>query len=147
MPYPGSAAPYPASGMPYPASGTPYPYAVAPPPRRGPWTVIFAIAAGVLLLASAGLGTLYYTGSQRNAEQQSQITQLQGTVESLKDDLEDTESRLQRAEDDIEDLEACPEAVQEFLDVVIDAASSGVIPQGEAQGVMVDMMSICGVSF
>ena len=155
VPYPGSAVPYPASGLPYPASGMPasgmpYPYAAAPPPgRRGPWTVVLGVVAGVLLLAVGGVSTLYYldqrSATQTSEDQQAQIAELERKVESLEDDLDYAETQQRRAEDELEDLQGCPEAVQSFLDLVIEAASSGTLPTS-ALTAMLDMMSACGVS-
>jgi hypothetical protein len=148
VPYPGSAVPYPASGL--PSSGMPYPYGAAPPPgRRGVWTIVLGVVAGVLLLATGGIGTLYYldhrSAAQTSEEQRGQIAELESRVEALEDDLDDAETQLRRAEGDLEDLEACPDAVQSFLDLVIEAASSGAIPAA-AQSAMLDMMAACGVS-
>jgi len=159
LPYPVTAAPYPVTGMPYPVTGMPYavtgmPYPVIappPPPRRNAAVIVLGIATGVLLLVSGGLGALYYLdhgdATRTNAEQQAEIVDLQAQVSQLEDDLDDTESRLRRAEDDLLDAEACPDAVQAFIDLAVNAALSGQQPtEAEAQQALFDMMDACGVS-
>jgi hypothetical protein len=149
-PAPVTAVPYPATGVPYPVTAPPY--APAPPPRRGPWVVVLGIVCGVLLLASGALGTLYYLqrdeAQRTSAEQQARITALEDEIAQLREDLEETETRLRRAEDDLADAQACSDAVQEFMDLAIEVGLSGgtELPAGEAESLVFEMMSACDLS-
>jgi len=156
-PAPHSTAPVPVTGAPYPATGVPYPvtappYGPTPPPRRGPWVVVLGIVSGVLLLVSGALGTLYYLqrdeARRTSAEQQAQITALQDEIAQLREELDETRTRLQRAEDDLADAQACSDAVQEFIDAAIEIGMSGgsELPPGEAEMLVFEMMGACDLS-
>jgi len=80
-----------------------------------PWTIVFGIAALVLLLASGGVGTLYVLERNEAADQAAQ-------VEDLRDQLEEAQSNLALVERDLTDLQAdtkaCSDAVEELFDFV-----------------------------
>lgn len=147
----------PVTGAVYPGASypvTPSPYGPTPPsaPRRGPWVTVLSIVSAVLLLASGALGTLYYLQREEarrtSAEQQAQIAALRDEVAQLKEDLDDAQTRLRRAEDDLADAEACATAVQDFLNRALDIALSGEseLPVADAERLVLEMMSACNVS-
>jgi Uncharacterized conserved protein len=152
VPAPVTGAPYPVTGVPYPVTAPPYGFAPPPAPRRGPWVIVLAIVSGVLLIASGVLGALYYQQREQarrtSVDQQAQIAALQQEVAQLKDDLDETETRLQRAEDDLADAEECSDAVQGFVDLVMEVALGGesALNTAQAEQVMFDMVRACGVS-
>jgi outer membrane murein-binding lipoprotein Lpp len=155
MPYPMTATPYGYAASPHPPHPmtlAPYPYGVvAPlPPRKG-WLIALSITAGVLLLAAGALGVLWYLdhdqATRTTADQQAQIEELRSQVAQLEDDLDDTETQLQRAEDDLATAQACSDAVQAYVDAVVEAAAAGLeeLPP-QAQSVVREMFIACDVA-
>ncbi|MBX6751772.1 MAG: hypothetical protein IRY85_19300, partial [Micromonosporaceae bacterium] len=152
MPAPVTGAPYPVTGVPYPVTAPPYGLMPPPAPRRSPWVIVLGIVSAVLLVGSGVLGALYYQqrdeARRTSADQQARITALQQEVAQLKDDLADTETRLQRAEDDLADADACSDAVQKFIDLAMDLATSGTtdLPPVQAEQLIFEMVRACRVS-
>jgi hypothetical protein len=144
--------PYPVTAMPYPFTAAPHPYAFAPPPPRSPWIVVLGITTAVLLLAAGALGGLWYVdhdeAARANSDQQAQLEELREQVDQLDEDLDETETRLQRAEDDLVAAQACPEAVQAFVDLAAEAARAGQteLPMAEAEQAALDMIEACGTA-
>jgi hypothetical protein len=151
LPYPVTAAPYPVTAAPYPVTAAPYPYAfVAPPPRRNGWTIALGITAGVLLLAVGALGALWFLdhdeATRTSSDQQAQLEDLQEQVAQLEEDLDETETRLQVTEDDLATAQACPEAVQEFVELAAESPGEAGAPSPQAQQAAFEMFNACGVA-
>jgi hypothetical protein len=148
---PYAVLPYPVTAAPYPMTAAPYPYAfVAPPPRRNGWTIALGITAGVLLLAVGALGALWFLdhdeAARTSSDQQAQLEDLQEQVAQLEEDLDETENRLQVTEDDLATAQACPDAVQEFVELAAESPGEGGAPSPRAQQAAFEMFNACGVA-
>jgi hypothetical protein len=148
-PYPVTAAPYPMTPAPYPITPAPYPFGLAAPPPRSPMVVVLGIATGVLLVAAVALSGLWFLdhdeATRASSEQQAQLEQLREEVGQLEEDLDATETQLQRSEEDLVTAQACPDAVQEFIDRAGDAALEGETGplMAAAEQAALDMIDAC----
>jgi type II secretory pathway component PulJ len=135
-----------------PVGAVPVESPAAPAPRRRPGTVVVGILSVVLLLATGALATLYVVdrgrAAQANADQQARIAELQQRVAQLENDLDKAETRLRRAENDLAAARKCPEAVQDFIDLMVDVVLSGQtqLPSAQAQRLVLEMVNACGVA-
>lgn len=134
-PYPASAAPYPASAAPYPASAAPYPLPPTAPgrPKLSAWVWVLAGLSAVLLVL-AGLVGLVYAGARsanddqiaerdaKIAELQEEIQRLQDRRQELEQERDDALGELLTTQDQVEQQQACPDALIAFNETPIGSA-------------------------
>jgi hypothetical protein len=152
--YPVSTPPgYPVSSAPaFPASAVPgYPVALAgaPEPKKSPWGMVFGILSLVLLLATGGVGYLYYAERDKAGDHGTEVAGLRAQVEDLQDELDQSKEDLQNALDDAQD---CSGYVQDFLDFVVEASKAGEegltdLDASQLGATFLGMIGACDVEF
>jgi peptidoglycan hydrolase CwlO-like protein len=97
--------------------------------RTSVWTWVFATLSVLLLLGAGGLGYVYNEARGTIADQKSEITNLQETVDGHTKTISDKDGLIRQREQDIGDLEddlnaekACSAAVRKTLQATDEAA-------------------------
>jgi hypothetical protein len=141
---------YPTTG--YPTTGYPgYPYpAPAPklPTKKGPWLWVLAVTCGVLALGTGALGFLSAADSSKTdttvsalteeiTELEADVRRAERNIDSLEDDVAQYEGTLTDTQDELTDLQACPAAVQEWVDADISGTDA------EFQAAVQNLIDLC----